>query len=218
MATRREHERPRREPGPINRLLHWPVMLIVSLIVAFVWSVVIELVLHGQGAAAHSTSVLETEVGYLHRDFSYAVGWLSSPFTFVSQALEWTRREVVGTLGLNGSLGTFMATVRNVLLIIAVRISLVVFTLPTTFAFMGTWGLVQGMKIRELRKAGGAQEGGAVFHIAKFINKPIVLLPVMLYLALPFAIHPSLVFLPFAALFTAAVAIMASRFMKFFLE
>ena len=37
----------------------------------------------------------------------------------------------------------------------------------------------------------------------------------VIYLALPFSLHPSLVVLPFAALFSASVAVTASTFKKY---
>lgn len=219
MATRHESEpRRRREPGRLARILHWPLTLVGALLLAFVWAVVVEWIWHGQGSGAHSAQVLETELGWLHRDFRYGIGLLASPFEFITGGLEWTRAHIVGPLALDGAVSPYLVTMRNVILLIGTRVALILFTVPTVFVFMGAWGLVHGLAEREIRKASGANESGPIFHFAKYLNKPLLLVPAMLYLAIPFAIHPSLVFLPFAALFALLVRLMSSRFMKHFLE
>jgi len=44
---------------------------------------------------------------------------------------------------------------------------------------------------------------------------PLVALAWVIYLSLPFSVHPSFVVLPFAALFALSVSIMAGTFKKY---
>jgi hypothetical protein len=46
-------------------------------------------------------------------------------------------------------------------------------------------------------------------------NSPLVALAWVVYLSPPFSVHPSLVVLPFAALFALSVSIMAGTFKKY---
>jgi hypothetical protein len=50
---------------------------------------------------------------------------------------------------------------------------------------------------------------------ARGSNSPLVALAWVVYLSLPFSVHPSLVVLPFAALFALSVSIMAGTFKKY---
>jgi len=68
---------------------------------------------------------------------------------------------------------------------------------------------------RDLRRWGGGRESSFVYHYAKQSVLHLVALAWVVYLALPFSLHPSLVVLPFAALFAVSVSIMAGTFKKY---
>ena len=68
---------------------------------------------------------------------------------------------------------------------------------------------------RDLRRWGGGRESSFVYHYAKQSVLPLVALAWAVYLALPFSLHPSVIVLPFAALFALSVSIMAGTFKKY---
>jgi integrating conjugative element membrane protein (TIGR03747 family) len=75
--------------------------------------------------------------------------------------------------------------------------------------------LVDGLVQRDLRRWGGGRESSFVYHYEKKAALPLVVLAWVIYLALPFSLHPTFVVLPFAALFALTVAVTASTFKKY---
>jgi integrating conjugative element membrane protein (TIGR03747 family) len=61
---------------------------------------------------------------------------------------------------------------------------------------------------RDLRRWGGGRKSSFVYHYAKKAAMPLILMARVLYLALPFSLHPSWINLPFVLAF--AVIITAS--------
>ena len=54
-----------------------------------------------------------------------------------------------------------------------------------------------------------------MYHWPKRSALPLLVLTWVIYLALPFSLHPSFVVLPFATLFALSVAVTASTFKKY---
>ena len=75
--------------------------------------------------------------------------------------------------------------------------------------------LVDGFVQRDLRRWGGGRESSFVYHWAKRSALPLLVVSWVVYLALPFSLHPTFVILPFAALFALSVAVTASSFKKY---
>jgi len=62
---------------------------------------------------------------------------------------------------------------------------------------------------------GWGRESSFVYHYAKKAALPLAVLAWVIYLALPFSLHPTFVVLPFVALFALTVAVTASAFKKY---
>jgi integrating conjugative element membrane protein (TIGR03747 family) len=75
--------------------------------------------------------------------------------------------------------------------------------------------LVDGFVKRDLRRWGGGRESSFVYHWAKRSAMPLLVLSWVIYLALPFSLHPTFIVLPFAALFALSVSVTASTFKKY---
>ena len=54
-----------------------------------------------------------------------------------------------------------------------------------------------------------------VYHYAKKAALPLVVITWVVYLALPFSLHPTFIVLPFATVFALTVAVTASTFKKY---
>jgi integrating conjugative element membrane protein (TIGR03747 family) len=76
-------------------------------------------------------------------------------------------------------------------------------------------GLTDGLVQRDIRRWSGGRESSFVYHWAKKVLYPALILPWILYLAIPSSIHPNLIVLPFAILFAVSVRVMASMFKKY---
>lgn len=95
-----------------------------------------------------------------------------------------------------------------------VRLLVLVLTLPL-FLMTAFVGFVDGLARRDVRKFGAGRESGFVYHRAKAALMPLVVLPWIIYLALPVSVHPLLILLPSAILLGIAVCIAASTFKKY---
>jgi integrating conjugative element membrane protein (TIGR03747 family) len=76
-------------------------------------------------------------------------------------------------------------------------------------------GLVDGLVRRDIRRFGAGRESGFVYHRAKAAVVPLLVLPWIIYLALPVSLNPLLVLLPGAVLLGTAVSIVAGSFKKY---
>ena len=76
-------------------------------------------------------------------------------------------------------------------------------------------GLAGGLTLRDIRRWSAGREFGGVYHAAKRIAPRVLAAAAFVYLAIPFAVHPSAVIVPGAALFGAAVCVVAASFKKY---
>lgn len=100
------------------------------------------------------------------------------------------------------------------LLVFLVRLLVLCLTLPL-FLMAAFIGFIDGLVRRDVRSFGAGRESGFIYHRARATLMPLTLLPWVIYLALPFSIHPLLILLPCAALLGLAVNIAAASFKKY---
>lgn len=124
------------------------------------------------------------------RDFRY----------FISRAYVWAER--------------YLVAAAFTVLTFLVRLLVLVLTLPLVLSAVLV-GLVDGLVRRDVRRFGAGRESGFVYHRAKAALMPLVVLPWMVYLALPISVHPLLILLPSTAVLGFAVALTASSFKKY---
>ncbi|MCC4113907.1 TIGR03747 family integrating conjugative element membrane protein [Aromatoleum toluclasticum] len=99
-------------------------------------------------------------------------------------------------------------------LVFLVRLLVLCLTLPL-FLMAAFVGLLDGLVRRDVRRFGAGRESGFIYHRAKASLMPLVMLPWVVYLALPVSVHPLLILLPSAVLLGAAVDIAAATFKKY---
>ncbi|WP_411832906.1 TIGR03747 family integrating conjugative element membrane protein [Pseudoxanthomonas mexicana] len=124
------------------------------------------------------------------RDFRY----------YVSQVYVWTE--------------SYLIAAAYTTLTFIVRLLVLTLTLPL-FLMAAFVGFVDGLARRDVRKFGAGRESGFVYHRAKAALMPLIVLPWVVYLALPVSVHPLLILLPGAILLGVAVGIAASTFKKY---
>ncbi len=98
--------------------------------------------------------------------------------------------------------------------VFSVRLAILALAMPV-FLMFSLVAVVDGLVKRDLRRGGGGRECSFVYHWAKRSALPLLVLTWVIYLALPFSLHPSLVVLAFATLFALSVAVTASTFKKY---
>jgi integrating conjugative element membrane protein (TIGR03747 family) len=186
----------------------------------------------------HSRAMLEVEIGYLAADFRRSVVtsspaavaktvadktyhvlfeltglvdfmlWVSSPPTPGEQGLR------PGLHDLYRPVAEFAIAAMQITQVFSVRLAILTLAMPV-FVLFSLVAVVDGFVQRDLRRWGGGRESSFVYHWAKRSALPLLVLTWVVYLALPFSLHPTFVVLPFATLFALSVAVTASTFKKY---
>ena len=186
----------------------------------------------------HSRTMLAKEISYLDNDFRRSVV-TSDPARFAKEVADGTyhylfevtrfvafihwvspppRQEEQGVRPILHKiyrpLAEFVIAAMQVTQVFSVRLAILILATPV-FLLFSLVALVDGLVKRDLRRWGGGRESSFVYHYAKKAALPLVVLTWVIYLALPFSLHPTFVVLPFAALFALTVTVTASTFKKY---
>ena len=187
---------------------------------------------------AHSRSMLEAELGYLDADFRRSM-LTSDPARFAKTVadrtyyvlFEFTRVvDFIAWLSVPPSpdesglrprlhsiyqpVAEFVIAGMQVTQVFSVRLAILTLATPV-FVLFSLVALVDGFVKRDLRRWGGGRESSFVYHWAKRSAMPLLITSWVIYLALPFSLHPTFIVLPFATLFALSVAVTASTFKKY---
>jgi integrating conjugative element membrane protein (TIGR03747 family) len=242
MAEPTDPRRPVTRPGTFSRVLTGLAQCLKWLFLSLIFSVLIEwigmLFWWEEQGLDHSRQMLVSELQFLGADFHRS--WLTAhPMQFASDlsdrfyhiAFEWTGivdliQWITPVPGLEESgvrpvLHRFYRPVADYILagmqitqVFAVRLTILTLAMPV-FGLFTLVALVDGLVRRDLRRWGGGRESSFVYHYAKKAAIPLIIMAWVLYLALPFSLHPSWIILPFALAFAFAVTITASTFKKY---
>ena len=186
----------------------------------------------------HSRTMLAREINYLDRDFQRSIV-TSDPARFAKQVADNTYHvlfevthfivcirwvsppPVTNEQGIRPTLhkvyrpvAEFVIAMMQITQVFSVRLAILALAMPV-FLLFSLVALVDGLVQRDLRRWSGGRESSYVYHYAKRAALPLVVLTWVIYLSLPFSVHPSLVVLPFAILFALTMAITASMFKKY---
>jgi len=240
-ASAAQRQTPTRQ-GLLARLLGLPFQLFGVLVGSLLLSIIIEcigmhLIWQDQGWR-HAQAMLHHEVGHLSEHFTRSVIVQEPGKTaqsLVETGYDWVfvktgLLEHMSRVRASGSgakrdfqyfIGQGYIWVENYLIAAAfitltflVRLLILVLTIPLmlTAAFVG---LIDGLVRRDVRRFGAGRESGFLYHRAKASVLPLVVLPWVVYLALPVSLHPLWILLPSAALLGVAVNLTAGSFKKF---
>ena len=240
MASVQRHPSDRR--GLSLGLLTGLAKMAFWLVFALLFSIVVEwvgmLFWWPEQGVQHSQNMLAQELTYLNSDFRYSI--VSSNPAAYSQSLmdgvyivlfEWTHLIDVITwlssapaagdsfwlaqvkIGYR-SIAEFVLAAITITQVFAVRLAVLTLALPA-FVLFNLVALVDGLVQRDLRRWGGGREHGWLYHHAKRLIFPALLLAWIIYLGLPFSAHPNFVILPFAVLSALALATTAATFKKY---
>ena len=186
----------------------------------------------------HSRNMLAAEISYLQQDFGRSLV-SSDPARFTKKVADktyyvlfeatrfadfvrWigapTKQSEAGLRArmhaMFQPIAAYVLAAMQVTQVFSVRLAILVLALPV-FGLFSLVAIVDGLVKRDLRRWGGGRESSFVYHWAKRSALPLLVLTWVIYLALPFSLHPSFVVLPFATLFALSVAVTASTFKKY---
>ncbi|PTT12172.1 MULTISPECIES: TIGR03747 family integrating conjugative element membrane protein [unclassified Pseudomonas] len=231
---------PIQRPGLIVSAIGLVLRIIGLLIASLLFSIFIEfaglLLFWGDQGWRHSQAMFNSELGWLGEHFKASlilqqpgqtiIQWLD----FLNQWLlvktgfaDFARQARVSSQG-NGfwswtnqlyvSIEDFVLATVYVTFTFVVRLTILVLATPL-FLLASLTGFIDGLMRRDLRKFGAGRESSFVYHRAKRGVIPLLLVPWIIYLSLPFSLNPMVVFLPCAVMLGITVAITATTFKKY---
>ncbi|MGF6318086.1 TIGR03747 family integrating conjugative element membrane protein [Pseudomonas frederiksbergensis] len=239
-STQNTPPQPIQHPGLIVSTIRLMLRIIGLLIASLLFSILIEfaglLLFWGDQGWRHSQAMLTSELGWLSEHFKSSlliqqpgatiVQWLD----FLNQWLlvktgfaDFALRAHVSSQG-NGfwswinqlyvSIENFVLAAVYVTFIFAVRLTILVLATPL-FLMAALTGFIDGLMRRDLRKFGAGRESSFVYHRAKRAVIPLLIVPWVIYLSLPFSLNPMAIFLPSAVMLGVTTAITAATFKKY---
>ncbi|MCR8663060.1 TIGR03747 family integrating conjugative element membrane protein [Pseudomonas sp. 21TX0197] len=242
MATSVQNTPPQpiQRPGLIASVIGLVLRIIGLLIASLLFSILIEfaglLLFWGDHGWRHSQAMLNSELGWLSEHFKTSL-ILQQPGQTIGRWLDFLNQWLLVKTGfadfaqqarvssqgkgfwgwinqLYVSMEDFVLAAVYVSFTFVVRLTILVLATPLFLLAMFT-GFVDGLMRRDLRKFGAGRESSFVYHRAKRAVIPLLIVPWIIYLSLPFSLNPITILLPCAVLLGAAVAITSTTFKKY---
>jgi len=239
-STQNTPPQPIQRPGLIISAISLVLRIIGLLIASLLFSILIEfaglLLFWSDQGWRHSQAMLTSELGWLSEHFKASLliqqlgpaivqmldslnQWLLVKTGFADFALEarvssqgngfwsWINQLYV-------SIEDFVLAAVYVTFTFVVRLTILLLAIPLFLLAMFT-GFVDGLIRRDLRKFGAGRESSFVYHRAKRAVIPLLIVPWVIYLSLPFSLNPIAVFFPCAVMLGIITAITAATFKKY---
>ncbi|WP_421555551.1 TIGR03747 family integrating conjugative element membrane protein [Pseudomonas kitaguniensis] len=241
MATSAQNTSPQpiQRPGLIVSAISLMLRIIGLLIASLLFSILIEfaglLLFWGDQGWRHSQAMLTSELGWLSEHFKSSL-LIQQPGLTIGQWLELLNQWLLVKTGFadfaqqarmssqgKGSWGwinqlyvsieDFVLAAVYVSFTFVVRLTILALATPLFLLAMFT-GFIDGLMRRDLRKFGAGRESSFVYHRAKRAVIPLLIVPWIIYLSLPFSLNPMAVFLPCSVMLGVTMAITAATFKK----
>ncbi|GID03365.1 TIGR03747 family integrating conjugative element membrane protein [Pseudomonas sp. 008] len=242
MATSAQNTSPQpvQHPGVIVSAIGLVFRIIGLLIASLLFSILIEfaglLLFWGDQGWRHSQAMLTSELGWLSEHFKSSL-LIQQPGQTIGQWLNFLNQWLLVKTGfadfaqqargsskgndfwswinqLYVNIEDFVLAAVYVTLTFVVRLTILVLAIPL-FLLATLTGFVDGLMHRDLRKFGAGRESSFVYHRAKRAVIPLLIVPWIIYLSLPFSLNPMAVFLPCAVTLGITTAITATTFKKY---
>ncbi len=239
-SAQRPPPQPIQRPGLIVSAISLVLRIIGLLIASLLFSILIEwaglLLFWGDQGWRHSQAMLSSELGWLSGHFTSSL-ILQQPGQTIVQWLDFLKQWLLVKTGLTDfaqqarvssqghgfwsginqlyvNIEDFVLAAVYVTFTFVVRLTILALAIPLFLLAMFT-GFIDGLMRRDLRKFGAGRESSFVYHRAKRAVIPLLIMPWIIYLSLPFSLNPLAVFLPFAVMLGVTTAITASTFKKY---
>jgi integrating conjugative element membrane protein (TIGR03747 family) len=239
-STQNTPPQPIQRPGLIVSAIGLVLRIIGLLIASLLFSILIEftglLLFWDDQGWRHSQAMLTSELGWLSEHFKASL-IIQQPGQTIVQLLDFLNKWMLVKTGFadfaqqarvsglgNGfwswinqlyvSIEDFVLAAVYVTFTFVVRLTILVLATPL-FLLASLTGFVDGLMRRDLRKFGAGRESSFVYHRAKRAVMPLLIVPWIIYLSLPFSLNPMAIFLPCAVILGITTAVTATTFKKY---
>lgn len=188
-------------------VLSWLISILIEVVgMTFIWE---------DEGVGHSQRILTAEIGYIQSDY------LKSKYTADPEAKVLVRAakayekvdEYTKSEKIFDALGEYGQAMKNTTIIFLIRLSVTV-SILLLYVLLTIWAINEGLLMRAKRKWSGAVERSYVFHHLKGALFWVIILPIPIYLMLPFAVHPMAITAPFMAIYCALLVTSIGFFKK----
>ncbi|WP_395608336.1 TIGR03747 family integrating conjugative element membrane protein [Pseudomonas sp. B22129] len=239
-SSQRPPPQPIQSPGLIVSAISLVLRIIGLLIASLLLSILIEwaglLLFWGDQGWRHSQAMMSSELGWFSEHFTSSL-IIQQPGQTIVQWLDFLKQWLLVKTGFtdfaqqarvssqgNGlwsginqlyvNIEDFVLAAVYVSFTFVVRLTILALATPLFLLAMFT-GFIDGLMHRDLRKFGAGRESSFVYHRAKRAVMPLLIVPWIIYLSLPFSLNPIAVFLPCAVTLGITTAITAATFKKY---
>lgn len=196
----------KREPGKFGKIFNFITSLFSVLIISIALSIFIEwlgIVFDWWSLPKHyhAKNMFDSEISWVLGDFLSNNVFYKDTFLHI---FEWSYYWAIKQTGLewlsNNSdyLMQYILAAIYIIQLVIIRLIIIVCAIPA-FIALNIFFVADGLFIRQLRKLSGATESAYIYHHSKRWIKPLIGLPIVLLLASPWSIHPS-IFILFVSL------------------
>ena len=187
----------KKAPGKISSFFSFLGSAIGVLLISIILSIVIEWLgvtfnfWHEQGYH-HAKKMFNTELNWVLGDFLPKDSIYANIFINVFEFSYTWLIDKSGLIYLSSVdlIAQYILSAIYIIQVVLVRLLVILCAIPA-FIVINVITTVDGMYIRQLRKFGGATESAFLYHHSKRWIKPIISLLIVLMLASPFSVHPS---------------------------
>jgi len=239
-ATRTPPREVQKPQGFWGKLLSLPFRLLWLLLASLLLSLLFEYIgiafFWTDEGYKHSQQMFSTELGWLNEQFrrslmlsepgksigilmhgAYDILFVKSGFLAFSQNAP-IKAQGKGLIAVASSLYLgiehYALASLYVVMTFLVRLAILFLSIPL-FVLAILVGLTDGLMRRDLRRFGAGRESSFIYHRAKKLIVPLLVLPWIVYLSAPVTVYPHFVLLPCALLLGTAVTITAATFKKY---
>lgn len=229
------------EPGFISRFIGFFMNPLMVLLGSLLLSIAVEIIgmiwIWPEQGVEHSINMLRQEVSYVNDGIQqslfsrnpgqFTLYWANTLYewSFIKTGIvpffqslnilpEQAHSLDVFLFNLYQQLQDFITAALVIAQVFFLRVVILVLSSPI-FIMFGIAGLVDGLVQRDLRKFGAGKESGFIYHHAKRVAIPCIFLAWVVYLSLPFSLHPGFVLIPFAILFALGINVSTASFKKY---
>ncbi|WP_101776040.1 TIGR03747 family integrating conjugative element membrane protein [Pasteurella oralis] len=221
-----EHTNPKRKSSTLCNIVKTVILslflsiLIEWLCITFLWP---------EEGHLHSKRVMQEEFSWFSAEFqysliySYPVSLAENTITilynwlFIKTGIQrWLNNPHQSEIGiwLFHYIRAYVESTLYVIITFVIRLLIIILTSPL-FVLAAIVGFIDGLVQRDIRRFGVGRESAFKYHHAKRAIFPTMILAWIIYLSIPFSIHPNIILIPAALLFGLTIALTSANFKKY---
>lgn len=231
MASSNDSHPASKRPTWTGWIISLPLRILAVIVISILTSVAVEwagmyLGWWQQHGALHAEGLLSNELGWIDTQFSRSL-LFSHPVIMARTVMGSVYHTLFVWTGIApwfdantrsggwlGAIATYGKAAIAVSMVVLVRVIILTLTVPL-FAMAAFVGIVDGLVRRDLRRFGAGRESAFIYHHAKRLVGPVFIIGWLIYLSVPFSVHPNTFLVPCALLFGLLISVTTGSFKKY---